>query len=466
MATPVPVSYNAPLGKVLAAGRTRHANAMLDLIAAAPANSWIKANTNTISSVFPASDYRPWFMAGPGDPSAIIRCWSGFGWDSNRSRLCIFGGGHANYSGNDFYIFDMRTRTWQLGFTPSEAIVNAAGGFETVDGPFKAPMSAHTYGNNNYLPVLDRFITFGGANHSSGGAMVLSDASRVFLRYLPGGYLCDTALAGQGFMGGAAGSNPQRGSSAGVSLPGANAWKPRDYLLDHANTTNPPNMTGHVNAGTVVTKEAGVDVVYVTGSSAGNGSHLFRIAYPSLDYRQDQITQVGLGWTIAPIDTGLAYDTVNKCVAFLSTAITYAIYFWDLDYAGPSNKNDRVPSANLVGPAAAEFLAVSPFEDQSMVYDPKRGRFVIWGRGGAVFAITVPAGDPIPATGWTVTKLCDATTSPRPQTAAEMGSPATDTGVTGKWKYSPEMDVFVGLQHNTNGDVWVFCPDNWIDPRI
>lgn len=464
MASPVSRAYSIGSGKTLAAGRTLYANTVLDLIAAAPAQSWVKANTNTISSVFPASDYRPAFGAGVGDPSAIIRCWSGFGWDSNRSRICIFGGGHANYSGNDFYIFDMRTRTWQLGFTPSDAIANAAGGFETVDGPFKSPISSHTYGNNNYLPVLDRFITFGGAAHSTGGAMVLSDSSRVFLRTLPGGYLCDTALAGQGFMGGAAGSNPQRGSSAGVSLPGANAWKPRDYTLDHANTTNPPNFVRHVNAGTVVTKEAGVDVVYVTGSSGGTSPHLFRIAYPSLDYRSDQITQVGQAWTNAGIDTGLAYDTVNKCAAYLSSA-TIPIYYWDLDYAGPSNQNGRVYAAGLVGAAAAEFLAVSPFEDQSMVYDPKRGRFVVWGRGGAVFAITVPTGDPIPATGWTVTKLCDATASPRPQTAAEMGAPATDTGVTGKWKYAPEMDVYVGLQHNTNGDVWVFRPDDWIDPR-
>ena len=33
----------------------------------------------------------------------IILAWSGFTWDPNRGDLLLYGGGHANYSGNDVY---------------------------------------------------------------------------------------------------------------------------------------------------------------------------------------------------------------------------------------------------------------------------------------------------------------------------------------------------------------------------
>ena len=52
----------------------------------------------------------------------------------------------------------------------------------------------------------------------------------------------------------------------------------------------------------------------------------------------------------------------------------------------------------------------------------------------------------------------------RPQTPAEMGSNAS-TGVTGKWRYAPDLDAFIGLQHNTDGNVWAFKPAQWQDPR-
>ena len=47
---------------------------------------------------------------------------------------------------------------------------------------------------------------------------------------------------------------------------------------------------------------------------------------------------------------------------------------------------------------------------------------------------------------------------------AEMGSNAS-TGVTGKWRYAPDLDAFIGLQHNTDGNVWAFKPAQWQDPR-
>src|SRR5574340_961361 len=99
---------------------------------------------------------------------SIIRAWSGFGWDSQRSSLIIYGGGHANYAGNDVYIWNAGTQLWGRASLPSQVQPDANGKVFTVDGPMNSPISAHTYDNDLYLKVSDRYITFGGAVWDSG----------------------------------------------------------------------------------------------------------------------------------------------------------------------------------------------------------------------------------------------------------------------------------------------------------
>jgi hypothetical protein len=45
--------------------------------------------------------------------------------------------------------------------------------------------------------------------------------------------------------------------------------------------------------------------------------------------------------------------------------------------------------------------------------------------------------------------------------------PATDTGtgILGKWKYIPNLDVLMGLQDSTLGNVWVYKPAGWTNPK-
>lgn len=459
-------------GGVIAAGRHRFShNALLDLIADAPNASWLQANTNTFQSQWPADDYLPMFGAGPGDPQAIIRAWSGFGWDSKNHRLVIFGGGHANYSGNDTYIWDAVTRQWTLAFYPSDVKTNSTG-HETVDGPLHSPIASHTYCNNNYLPLLDRFITFGGAAHSSGGPFLITDGGGATLRMLPGGYTCNLAQAGQGKVGGLTGSNVKRGSSLGVDLAGANAWYPRDWLLDHPQAALAANLTRHVNFFTIYHEEDGKDVLYVGASSGGTTPHLFRVQYNDADnYLTDSITHVGQAWSNTGVDTGAAFDPVNNTVIYLGSG-TYPIYGWDLDYASATNHNFRVAPAGITGPDAAEWLA-NGVADMGLLYDPIRGYFVSWDRGGRVWSIEVPVGDPIPESGWVVTKIKDtAVGETRPATALELGygqvpenDQEMDRGVCGKWKYAPDMDCYIALQGSFSGNIWLYKPIGWQDPR-
>ena len=130
--------------------------------------------------------------------------------------------------------------------------------------------------------------------------------------------------------------------------------------------------------------------------------------------------------------------------------------------AGPTNDDKSVLAENLGGPGAALFLSEN-IGKAGMAYDPVRDRLLVWFDGGRLYEIMVPVGKPTPTTGWTVSVLIDPA-SPRPQTPAEMGSNAS-TGVTGKWRYAPDLDAFIGLQHNTDGNVWAFKPAQWQDPR-
>ena len=474
MATAAPSTYTAPAGKRVVAGRVRYPNALLNLVAAAPPLTWVKANLNRIDAVFPIPDLTPLFGAGPSNQATIIRAWSSFGWDSNRSRLAIFGGGHANASSNELFVFDAMTRLWRLGFTSNDVSLGTgmatADGYRAPGGHLTAPISAHTYCNNNYLPTADRFITFGGAAHSSGANFVTANASGVVRALSPGGYTCDMGLDGQGFLGARTGDNVQRNTTVGLTLPGANAWKARDYQLDHAQAALTAGMVETKNGGTAVTQEGGVDVIYrMTGGAGATSLSLFRTAYPNIyDYKSDQLSQVGSTLNNPGSGGGgVALDTTAQVFAVVVHTDT-PLFFWDLKTAGPSNSNKNIAPAGLTGPGAAEFLAALPIPSadrpHGMLYDPVRNRFTLWGEGGRVFAIAVPTGNPTPITGWTVTKLADPATV-RPTTKAEQTTPDGMTGVHGKWKYAAELDLYVGVQHSTAGDVWVFRPENWIDPR-
>jgi hypothetical protein len=87
-----------------------------------------------------------------------ITAWSGGAYDSKHERLLVWGGGHSNYSGNEVYAFDLRTRRWSVLSKPSEP-----DGARTPRYPDGQPRSRHTYNYIEYLPSIDRLVSFGGS---------------------------------------------------------------------------------------------------------------------------------------------------------------------------------------------------------------------------------------------------------------------------------------------------------------
>jgi hypothetical protein len=80
-------------------------------------------------------------------------------------------------AGNDVYRFDAAESP--LAPVPhSPALLRAPFGdrrYFAWDGALNAPISSHTYDNQEFLPQLDRFITFGGASYNAGRIFVLDD---------------------------------------------------------------------------------------------------------------------------------------------------------------------------------------------------------------------------------------------------------------------------------------------------
>jgi len=95
----------------------------------------------------------------------ITRAWSGGAFDTKRDRLIIWGGGHADYAGNEIYVFDFGTLKWirvtdPSAFPPDDPR-NTADSNQHPDG---RPIARHTYEYLEYIPEpVDRFYCGGGA---------------------------------------------------------------------------------------------------------------------------------------------------------------------------------------------------------------------------------------------------------------------------------------------------------------
>lgn len=134
------------------------------LIAAVPANpaltgplediqslqtgQWYEIPNSHLSDVVPNPT-----PPGNTGPRSIISAWSGGAYDTKNNRLLIWGGGHADYSGNEVYAFDMDTLTWERiwGPTPIDLIPNAVEAYQAY--PDGSPSSRHTYNHLAYVPA-------------------------------------------------------------------------------------------------------------------------------------------------------------------------------------------------------------------------------------------------------------------------------------------------------------------------
>jgi Dockerin type I domain len=142
------------------------------LVAANPVDDllpghWLEVPNSRLDALDPEDDpllnpdwpiEAPWhgYEGLPG----IMNDWGSAVYDTLRHRLAVWGGGHSGYAGNEIYVFDVETLQWSRITNPT-VDVSITGTTLYTDGK---PRSRETYNYLQYVPVLDRMVSFGGGN--------------------------------------------------------------------------------------------------------------------------------------------------------------------------------------------------------------------------------------------------------------------------------------------------------------
>ncbi len=409
------------------------------ILALAPENSWVRLNANRYDDVWTPLKQRPAPPKAPsvGAPHSIIGAWSSMAWDSNRGNIIIYGGGHANYPGNEVYFWESSTLNWVRASLPSEVKHIAGGQYESIDGVFNAPVAAHTYDNSEFFPILDKFITFGGASFNTGSRYIHTDGS------LTGPYFFDPALADGNAVGGTTGSqvNPQ----LFPDVIGKNMWSNRNNLIPSRPDVILP--TEFINTVTAYAEENNVDVLYLQA----NG-RLFRYsAYSSSDSSQDTYEVVGKvasGSTFSFQGAG-AYDPQRKI--FVRTAGSI-FTFWNLDQPQGVMPQNVIFSPQVSG----GIFDFSKLINYGLDYDHLRRVFLLWDGNEDIWQLTPPAD--LSSGHWVLNRVT-------PEGLSVPRQSSVVNPILGKWKYVRSLDAYIGLFDSWSGDIWVYKPTNW-QPEI
>lgn len=416
-------------------------SSLVSLLESTPEGEWARANINKFQDVWTPPELRPLAYNSNPPPEKIISAWGGFAWDSKRGDLIIYGGGHGNYAGNDVYRWRGTTRTWERASLPSQVTVDTANQDVTVDGPDHAPVSAHTYDNNVYLPIFDRFMTFGGAKFEKSGPYTRDRGDGTVRPTGP--YLFDPSRADANRVGGLTGSHVMRVAPY-PEIEGGGMWQNRDIYGNLAISSMSPSS--FIDGATAVTAEGGVDVVYVNAPvNQGSTQNLYKYTLTSLnDPVMDRWERVGVEFDAFNGQGAGALDQkLNLFVRTSGATFTY----WDLNTAGLNNRNRNFKPAAIGEP----FTLTTAY---GIDYDISRDQYLLWAGGSSVWALKSP-GYASP-TGWTITK--------QPLPVLPVPSTSIGSGVLGKWKYVQQLDAFVGLVDSYDGNVWLYKPVGWKSP--
>jgi hypothetical protein len=123
---------------------------------------WYSVPNSELENVCPAPtptyDFR-------GNCRYVIAAWNGGIADTKTNRLIVWGGGHADYAGNELYAFDLNSLRIERLDDPSP--VNSTGKcVETLsDGK---PNSRHTYAALAFIAHANRMFSFGGSLNQCG----------------------------------------------------------------------------------------------------------------------------------------------------------------------------------------------------------------------------------------------------------------------------------------------------------
>ncbi|MFY7855053.1 MAG: PEP-CTERM sorting domain-containing protein [Rubrivivax sp.] len=430
----------------LGTGGTVHAqdlSYLQSLLANTPAGGWVQANTTPFSSAW-ATEAQGGLPSGSySDTGAVVRAWSAFAWDSNRAQLYLFGGGHASYMGNEMYVWSGQTGAWSRGSLPSRLTDAGNAVFYVVDDA--APQSAHTYDNQLFLPLADRFISFGGATFNTGGGWLTRDVSGNATSAGP--WIWDPAKADPNKVGGTTGSGYL------PTVLGGEMWQNRFPF------TSGTRGGSALEGTTAYRQEGGKDVVYMTRDQNASGfPALYRYEIGNLATgTPDRWDIVGQSFAASSSQSTAVIDTTNNLYIQIGnradTTDDFGIGVFNL-----ANTNPTSPPGNtfvsLFRPDGQRFFTN---RDMGLAYDEANNQILMWdgdNRGTVYYTSSILNQDGSVNTSWTVFEVT-ATTAAQPQ-----GN--FFNGVLGKWHYVAELDAFIAMDEFREGtsaaEIWLYKP--------
>ena len=148
------------------AGATGDLSALKAIVSHMAPGSWYELPKTSIQPALASRTQAP-DDGGVTGPVSVITAWNGAAFDG-RQNWYFFGGGHADYSGNEVYDFDFATLKWSRLTEPSKMQPQVKGGpcAETVDN---TPLSSHTYDGFLYVPTTKSAWLWPGVDFCWGG---------------------------------------------------------------------------------------------------------------------------------------------------------------------------------------------------------------------------------------------------------------------------------------------------------
>lgn len=150
-----------------------------------PPDTWYRAPGTALTTVCPDRAMFP-AIQGVGGCAMVTAAWSGGTLDPTGKRLLVWGGGHADYYGNEVYAFDLEALKWSRLTEPSPSPTLSKD--PMADGQ---PVSRHTYDGLAWIGHAGRFFAYGGSMAGIGwGTEVtwtLDPVSKAWRNMAPGG---------------------------------------------------------------------------------------------------------------------------------------------------------------------------------------------------------------------------------------------------------------------------------------
>ena len=129
-----------------------------------PINQWQPISKNTIADLDPCPDSECSWSGSEGQ-IAVTDAWNGGAFASNEGvlgALVYAGGGHNAYYGNEVYVFDLQSLTWQRRNDPTDGKIPGDASTFHLDENCRfwdgSPVVPHTYDSVVYDPETNRFI--------------------------------------------------------------------------------------------------------------------------------------------------------------------------------------------------------------------------------------------------------------------------------------------------------------------